>query len=229
MPVISSPPSFFTGRVSSYVPAMRYAADVAIDGATRISFGSPAAASATLLLNAQSIATAGSTVTFGGVAGPFQLDARYGRCLSVVASGAATSNVTVFGRDFYGQPMAESFTLNGTTPVVGLKAFKWIDRVTFGATGATTINLGSNTKIGLPYKTIKVLSEELAQVISGTLGTVTSPVLTDPQTTITGDPRGTYTSNATMNGTELTGTFLFSADVNAAGNGGLMGIKHVAS
>lgn len=229
MPLISKAPSFFTSRIGGYVPAMAYAAEVAIDGATRISFGTPALASATAILNAQSIAAAVDTTTFGGVAGPMQLDARYGRCVQVVASGAATSNVTVFGRDFWGQPMAESFTLNGTTPVVGLKAFKWIDRITAGITGGTTINVGTHAKLGFPYKCFKCLSEELAQVPSGTLGTVTAPVLTDPQTTTTGDPRGTYTSNAALNGTELTGTFLFGADVNASGNGGLMGIRHVAS
>jgi hypothetical protein len=69
-------------------------------------------------------------------------DAPFGRNITVVASGAATSNVTVYGKDYMGQPMTESFTLNGATPVVGRKAFKWVDRITAGITAATTINVG---------------------------------------------------------------------------------------
>ena len=44
----------------------------------------------------------------------------------------------VFGWDYLGQPIAESLTLNGTTPVVGNKAFKSFNYVTVHCCGNDT-------------------------------------------------------------------------------------------
>lgn len=231
MPLVSKAPTFATARVSAYVPNMQYAADVQIDGATKISFGSPAAASATAILNAQSIASATTVYTFGGAAsaGPYQLDGTYGRAITLVLSGAGTPTVTVNGRDYLGQRITETMTGNGTTAVNSAKCYKWIDSIGFTAVGATTMNVGTLAVFGLPYKATKVLAEELADVPQGTLGTLTNPVLTDPATATTGEPRGKYAPNATPNGTELTATFLFSSWANASGNGGLHGIRHYSA
>jgi hypothetical protein len=228
-------------RMNMYVPACAYSVDVVHEGPYEVRFGPMALANATKFLSAQSIAAAVDTTTLlvyntdplttvAATDREFPYGPGYGRNLQVVASGAATSNVTVYGRDYLGQPMAESFTLNGTTPVLGVKAFKWVDRITAGITAAVTINVGTGAKLGLPYKMQNVLEEMLDNVRVSTLGTLATPVLTDPQTTTTGDPRGTYIPNSTLNGTAfLSAVFQPSFGVNASGNGGLHGIQHVAS
>jgi hypothetical protein len=213
-------PDFYHPRYNAYVPALEYADDVVHSAPLLVDFGTPVAASATAVAAALSIATAGS------VSSTYVVPDDWGRNLTVVASGAATSTVTVTGRDYLGQPMVETLTLNGTTPVVGLKAFKYITRIAYGATAATTINLGIGVRLGLPYRTSNVLVEKLNSV-AGTVGTLTAAVLTDPQTATTGDPRGTYTTNATMNGTNrIEIAALVDSFVNASGNGGLHGIAH---
>lgn len=56
---------------------------------------------------------------------------------------------------------------------------------------------------------------------------ITLPVLTDPQTLTTGDPRGTYESLLTPDGSEIIVGLVGDPSYNAAGNGGLHGIRHV--
>lgn len=221
----NQPRDNFVEGFNYYVPAMQAAAGLGQSLRQRFSFEAPQAASAAGVLSAQSIATAGETVVFAGtynvnVLGP------YGRNMTVVASGAATSNVTIIGRDYLGQPMRESFTLNGTTPVVGVKCFRYIDKVTFGATAATTINVGWGTAFGLPYKTRAVEREYADQVVAAA-GTLTAPVLTDPQTATTGDPRGRYVPTTTPNGAIVIEIdAIFDLSLNAAGRGGMHGIQH---
>lgn len=214
--------SFRNRRYNSYVPACAYAADVIHGAAYVVDFLTPIAAVAAGILSAQSIATAGSTTTFV----TDTADAPFGRNVTVVASGLATSTVTVSGRDYLGQPMTELLTLNGATPVVGNKAFKWIDRVAFDATAATTINLGFGGKLGLPYRMSNVI-EETANGAEAAVGTFVAGVLTDPQTSTTGDPRGTYVPTTALNGSNrIMGKFMPYNILNANGNGGLYGIAH---
>jgi hypothetical protein len=210
---------------NSYCPAMQYSADVNYNGGTRVNFGSPAAANATLVINGASVAAAGvidlSGVAF--VAEPF------GRTVSVVLSGAGTGTVTLRGFDYLGQPISENLALNGATAVAGKKAFKSFASLTVPTVGAATLNLGTDVGLGLPYKALRVQFETAngAMVAPGTL---TAPVLTDPQTATTGDPRGTYVPTTAPNGsTNITAVFDMANDVNAAGNGGLLGIKHFAN
>lgn len=208
-----------------YVPGMQAGGDLgqALNG--RFEFGALVAADTDGILDGHSIAEAGEVTTFASAysvpnMGPF------GRTVTVIASGAATSTVTVIGRDYLGQKMREVLTLNGANAVAGLKAFKYVDRVEYGATAAVTIDLGFGARFGLPYATMKVEAEYVDNV-SGTVGTLVAPVFTDPQTLVTGDPRGLYTPNSTPNGTKKYALDLeFTNFVNAAGNGGLHGIKH---
>jgi hypothetical protein len=217
--------SFRNRRYNSYVPACAYAADVIHGAAYEVDFLTPIAAVAAGILSATSIATAVDTTTFLSDTA----DAPFGRNITVVASGAATSNVTVYGKDYLGQGIAESFTLNGATPVVGKKAFKWIDRVTAGITAGTTINVGFGSALGLPYRMSNVI-EEVANGAEAAIGTFIAGVLTDPQTLTTGDPRGTYTPSTALNGTNrIMGKFMPYNILNANGNGGLHGIAHVAA
>jgi hypothetical protein len=217
--------SFRNRRYNSYVPACAYAADVIHGAAYEVDFLTPIAAVAAGILSATSIATAVDTTTFLSDTA----DAPFGRNITVVASGAATSNVTVYGKDYLGQGIAESFTLNGANPVVGKKAFKWIDRVTAGITAGTTINVGFGSALGLPYRMSNVI-EEVANGAEAAIGTFIAGVLTDPQTLTTGDPRGTYTPSTALNGTNrIMGKFMPYNILNANGNGGLHGIAHVAA
>lgn len=215
---------FFSG-VNYYVPAMQAGGDLGQSLSGRISFGAIAVADTDGILDGQSINTAGSQTTFAAayssaIMGP------WGRTVTVVASGAATSNVTVIGRDYLGQPMTESMTLNGTTPVAGVKAFKYVDEVTFGATSSVTIDLGFGARFGLPYKTIAV-EREYADGVVASAGTLVGPVLTDPQTATTGDPRGLYTPTTTPNASKIIEIDAqFSNSVNASGNGGMHGVRH---
>lgn len=217
-------PDFYHPRYSAYVPALQYADDVVHSAPLEVDFGTPVAGSATGIASAIDIAVAGEAApTVAQVAAPF------GRNLTVVASGAATSTVTVHGNDYLGQRVSETLTLNGTTPVVGLKAFKYISRIAYGATASRTINVGTGAALGLPYRTATVLAEKLNSA-AGTVGTLAAAVLTDPATAITGDPRGTYTPNATVNGTNrIAITALVDNFVNPAGNGGLHGVPHFSS
>lgn len=209
-----------------YVPGMQAGGDLgqALNG--RFSLGSPIVAAAANILNAQSINAAVDTVAF--VAGFLNTEAqmgRFGRCLQVIASGAAVSNVTVYGRDYLGQKMRESFTLTGAVAVVGLKAFRYVDRVVAGITAATTISLGVTDKLGLPYVTTRLAAEYADNVLQAA-GTFVAPVFTDPQTAVTGDPRGTYDPTAVLNGTKIIEVDLELTNfVNAANNGGLHGIQ----
>lgn len=217
--------SFRSRRYNSFVPACGYAADVIHGAAYEVDFLTPIAAVAAGILSATSIATAVDTTTFVADTA----DAPFGRNVTVVASGAATSTVTVYGKDYLGQGMAETLTLNGTTPVLGNKAFKWVDRVVAGITAATTINLGFGSKLGLPYRMSNVL-EETANGAEAAVGTFVAGVLTDPQTLTTGDPRGTYVPSTTLNGTNrILAKFQPYNILNANGNGGLHGIAHVAA
>lgn len=214
--------SFRNRRYNTYVPACGYAADVIHSNAHLVDFGTPIAAVATGILNAQSIAAAGSTTTFVSDTA----DAPFGRNITVVASGVATSNVTVSGRDYLGQPMTESFTLNGATPVVGNKAFKWVDSISYGATAATTINVGFGGKLGLPYR-MSAVTAEIGNGASAAVGTLAAPSLVDPQTSTTNDPRGVYTPTTALNGSNrIVAKFMPYQVLNANGNGGLFGLAH---
>lgn len=212
-------PNYNPRRINRYVPGMQYAADVQPSGMYRTSLGSPAAASATAILSAQSIATAGSTTTLT----IDTMDATFGRNVQVVASGAATSTVTVKGRDYLGQPMLETITLNGATAVHGVKAFKWLDSVSWTATSATTINLGTGFMLGLPYvtsavinsqeettatgavlnKAVAIADQSTAVAAPGTAITALKCVVADFSTpsATTGDTRGTFRGSTTYDGT----------------------------
>lgn len=187
--------TFFPSRINMHFPRARYSSDVSTSGAGKISLG-PAvpAANATGILNAANIAVALDTGSFtAGFKKSYM--SRFGRNVTVVASGAATSAVSVYGTDYLGQPMREDFTLNGATPVVGKKAFTTINRVTAGVTAGTTINVGYGNVFGLPYKIIDLYTEMVDNVEAVAAGTITLPVTVD-QTATTGDPRGSYTPNA---------------------------------
>ena len=223
MPNLMANATNFPRRINMYVPAMAYSADVNYNGETRVNFGAPAAASTTAILNAGSM----TGVTSIDLSSASIADA-YGRCIQVVASGANATVVTINGWDYLGQPLAESLTLNGATPVVGNKAFKSFSNVTITA-AATTLSIGTGVKLGLPYKAIRAVYE-IGNGALAAAGSLQAPSVVDPATATTTDPRGLYTTTTTMNGANIiSAAFNMLNDVNTANNGGLHGIRQAAA
>jgi hypothetical protein len=177
-----------------------YDANVTQDGVARIELGQPSAAGTNNIMNAQDIAT---QLTKGGTIvstfRPATVMGRYGRNIKTVLSGAGTPTITVYGRDYLGQPMSEAFVATGATPVVGKKAFWSVDNVsTSAAVAATTLSIGSGDVLGLPYATIKVNEEWMDDAAPGA-GTFVAATQT-AQTATSTDPRGTYTPATVANG-----------------------------
>ena len=224
MPNLMATATNFPRRISMYVPAMQYSADVNYNGETRVNFGAPAAANTTVVLNAGSVA-AGTQIDLSGVVATPD---PYGRNITVVAGAAMSTAVIVYGFDYLGQGIAEGFTMNGTTPVVGNKAFKSFSYVTYTAT-ATTLSIGLGSKLGLPYKALRCVYE-VANGVLNTAGTFVGPSLIDPQTLTTLDPRGVYTPTVPMNSANIiSAAFNMLNDVNTSNHGGLHGIQHAAA
>lgn len=222
--------------INQYVPACAMVADAICGQATRVSFGAPAVADADALLLATAMdldaAAAETFTTFTGTLSTGIMDAPYGRNVTATASGVpgATVTFTVVGKDYLGQPMKETFTItSAATTGAGVKAFKTITSVSHdaNASNAVTGYMGFGDVLGMPYKCVKILSEEADGVLEDTLGTLVGPVVTDPQTATTGDPRGTYNPQTTLDGsTVITVTAIFDNNVNSSGNGGFFGISH---
>ena len=167
-------PNYNPKQINRRVPLMTFASDVK-EGKCFVNFGAPATLDADGIWDGVSIGA--TTVTFTSAdfkAATFdgsstslvpyslgQIDAPYGRALTAVgATGSENHVVTVYGRDYLGQAMRETFTLSSTTQQVGYKAFKWVDYVSVAAGGAAskTMDIGWSDKLGLPYKTFALES-----------------------------------------------------------------------
>lgn len=163
----------------------------------------PAALATNNICTSQTVSTANAVINgaaaTGGVA---TLDVA--RTLQMAAAAGNTSNVTVTGRDIYGQVMTETRALNGTTPVNFLKAFRTITQV-FVNGSVTTFTLGTRDVFGLPYRVTDagyIVHVGWDNTLARNAGTFTAADTTSPATATTGDVRGTYaiTGNA-ANGT----------------------------
>lgn len=226
--------------VDNYVPAMTMSSHLGDDGLYRLSLGTPATTDADGIFDGVAADDSGpytytvaDLAAAGGLAsgeidanGVF-VKAKFGRVLTVTGSAAGvTQDVTIRGWDYLGQRVVKTLAANGTSAQAFGVAIKRLESVTVAVGASTeTIDVGWNTVLGLPFKTVRIVHEELAGVLSATLGTLTAPVLTDPATVTTLDPRGLYTPNATMDGAkELVINAIASSWVNASGNGGLHGI-----
>jgi hypothetical protein len=120
---------------SAYVEGVTNDFALDLDNRGTVDFGTPAVADPDGLQDGVTY-TAGASFTLN-----VESDTPYGRNVTVVAAGASTQTLTVTGVDYLNQVMTETFTMNGTTPVVGKKAFKKIETVTSG-TFAGDLDLG---------------------------------------------------------------------------------------
>lgn len=230
---VMTPGNFHPRRINQYVPKMQLASDVHYGGSTRISFGPVAAGNTNNVVNAQSLVAA-ATLDLSGLP---DVVAPWGRCVTLTGSAnvIAGSAITLRGWDYLGQPMAEVFTsVAGVTAIVGLKAFKTFNSVTFALNAGTapvTMSIGQNTKLGLPYRAIAARLETASGAPTGTQGTLAAGPIVAPTNAVgQPDPRGTYTPFTTMTGaTTITAHFDFANDtflVGATEVCGLMGFPH---
>lgn len=198
-----TPPSNFSGRVSAYVPAMRYAADVDLNAPTAFSLGTPPTEDADGILNDKSATDSATSYTSADFVTTFTgklSNHVYGVNLTATGTSGSDHVITVSGRDYLGQFMKENLTLSGTTKIIGRKAFKWVDSIAVAAGAAgDTFDLGWGLRLGLPYKigslvysredgTITYPFARLHIVDSGALATLEDPVVL----TITSPIKGTF-------------------------------------
>jgi hypothetical protein len=160
----------------------------------------------------QTLAAAGNAVLDGALASGGTVVLDVPRNVIIDAAGAATAVLTITGTDTYGIPMSEAITLNGTTAVVGKKAFKTITRVAASA-AATDFFVGTGDTFGLPIRVntrgYMLTAWDGAFV---TTGTFAAAVTTSPATTTTGDVRGTYLVPSASDGTKRLTLWVFVFD-----------------
>ena len=216
-------PTYFPKNINQRVPSMAYAADAVHSGTLIVDLGSPPLADADYFIAGGSIsastAFAASTFTMVNT----KVTERYGVNVQVAAvTGFSTDTVravTLTGRDYLGQLMTETInmlTTTGVTAVEGLKAFKWLDSVAVGAATdaaqAQTINVGTGSELGLPYRCLKAFIDFSDGLVAGTTGALTAPLAASISSTLTtADVRGTYDAGITLNGT-VTLSVLVSVD-----------------
>jgi hypothetical protein len=199
---VSRADELFAGNVSylPYSPDGR--AGVKLDTLKFVDLGVPVTADAAAIVNDATTFT-NSTVTL--TAGSLLLTTLdVPRNLQVVAAATTlTQVVTVTGTDEYGEAMTESLTLNGTTPVLGGKAFKGVSQVVIqpGAAGST-VDVGHGTNLGLPFRiarSVDVVGGLYADnVVNTTAVFVTGLATTVTSTAGTGDVRGTVVSTGSL-------------------------------
>jgi hypothetical protein len=165
----------------------------------------PATKSATAVCAAQAVAGAGNATIDGASAsgGVATFDAA--RVVSAVSSnvGDTTQTVTVTGTDYWGQAQTELISLNGTTTVVGLKAFKTITAAAVSAALTGNLSVGNGDVFGLPYKVTDagyLLRTGWAGAVADNAGTFVAADATSPATNATGDVRGTFAPTSAANG-----------------------------
>lgn len=226
---------FFQIGVNEYVPAMQYGCAPIHQAPARFDLGIPATAAAAGVVAATTAQGALTTITY--LTAPLVLDGTYGRTITYTPSGVPgnSNSLDVVGYDYVGQPMCERFTGSAAASalIAGLKCFKYVvgTRLVVAATNAITFTIGTGLTLGIPFKgKIFAIKEGATELTFAQINTASiAPVLTDPATALTGEPRGAYLPLTAPNGV-LRYELSMNGDnsVNAANNGGLLGIRHAA-
>jgi hypothetical protein len=165
----------------------------------------PATASATAVCAAQAIAAAGNATINGASAsgGVATLDVARAVNVDSTNAGDTTQTVTITGTDYWNQAQTETITMNGTTAVAGLKAFKTITQVAVSAALAGNLTVGSTDVFGLPYRITDagyIIRVGWAGALAEDAGTFVAADTTSPATATTGDVRGTYDPSSAADG-----------------------------
>ncbi len=170
-----------------------------------IELGSPLTLDADGICAAQNIAEAGDLDIDGALASGGTVTLDVPRNVIADSGGADTAVLTVYGTDVHGEEMVESITLNGTTAVPGVKAFKTITRVAASAQISNSAFLGTGDVLGLPVRlpSAGYVLKELEDGAAASSGTLVAGLALDTESTATtADVRGTYDPNSACNGSK---------------------------
>jgi hypothetical protein len=169
-------------------------------GLILVQLGAPIVADPDGIAAQQTIGAAGNLLLNGALASSGVVTLDVPRNVVVDAAGAATATATVIGTDEYGAAMRENITFNGTTAVLGKKAFKTITQIALSAAG-TDVFVGTGSIIGLPFAPQRggFLRGRMNEDTSDS-GTYVAP-LRSASTATSADVRGTYAPAGTLDGT----------------------------
>lgn len=210
----------FPSRTPAGVRSLTFDARVGPNRLVTAEFGAPVALDADGILNDQSVEAATTVTTFAAAYSSDNMGP-WGRNVTIVASGAATSTVSIVGRDYLQQPVKETLTLNGTNTVQGVKAFKYIDSVVvLTTTSSTTVDIGWGNRLGLPLKGLSMVAELKNDAVAANAGTFVAGLLdATTSTATTADPRGYYLPATVLPDGSNTFQIIYVADVgNLHGN-----------
>ena len=186
-----------------------------------VSLGTPIVGDPDGICEAQAVAGAAALTMDGTLVASGVATLDVPRTLVVDADGAATAVITITGTDQYGDALVESITLNGTTAVPGLKAFKTITSVASSAATTGNVFVGTTDALGLPYRVdaggllMAYADSALDLTTSAVIGTFVPAVTTNPATATTGDVRGTYNPNVTLDGSAEVRVMIKVADLSS--------------
>jgi len=194
--------------VNLHVPSMSMDAG-AVDGVQYVDLGAPPTVDLDGILDGVTVGTSVTTsnstdykATYTVALQANGMGTNYGRAITVTGASSGDQVVTVTGRDYLGQVMIENFTISGTTPIVGKKAFYSFTGFSATAgTGGVTMDIGWNDILGLPYKGLNLDQEYIDDVVTSSGTFVAGAPTSTTQTATTADPRGTFDSNTASNGT----------------------------
>lgn len=188
----------------------------------KVDFGAAAVSTTAALLATQAI----STTTLYTLTAAQQVAATLQTPRNILVKSSTTDTtqtVTIRGFDEYGAAMTESFTMNGTSDVVGKKAWKRVVSIQSDITLAGTISIGTGAIFGLPYYLPAETGTGVGNIIkesqdgaTPTAGTFVGGVLTKATAT-TGDVRGMVTPNVTPDATKVYSVYMFVADPSFLG------------
>jgi hypothetical protein len=176
-------------------------------GIVQADFGTPALGDADGYAVAQAVAGAGNLTLNGAlvVAGVGIADVT--RVVQAVSAnvGDTTQTLTVTGTDQYGEALTEDLALNGTTPVIGTKAFKQVTQIAISAATAGNVSAGTEDLLGLPFA-IGSAGDAIAANENNVYvdpANIVAADTTSPATALTGDIRGTFNPTVALNGSTV--------------------------
>lgn len=215
--------NYFPRGVSMYVATAEYGIDTDMDNRIEtLDMGAPVALNTGgLLLTSLQTTLAAVVTAFTATTGtataigfngfvPYNstsapVPSGWGRALTMVASVTpCVRPVTITGTDYLGQKMAEVLTANGTTAVAGLKAFMYVDQVSFAAGSDTaSYSIGWSNVLGIPFTGEQMVGEIKNGAVAANAGAFTAGLVsTTAANNTSADVRGVYTPATVLpNGT----------------------------
>lgn len=138
-------------------------ADFPVFACTEV-FENPKATASTGCLGATALPSEAATTVTEGITQP-----DYPRSLQMVASAAATSVVTAYGYDQFGNAINEAFTLNGTSDVLGTKVFASITKFVLAtrSDGAANLTVGFGKILGTSRRVLGLALDGAVFATSG--------------------------------------------------------------